>query len=55
MSNLTGQAKTWALRLKLHNPNVFESSEILKSRLKETFEPPRAEFSTLCTLEAQAR
>uniref|UniRef100_A0AAV1U3H9 Retrotransposon gag domain-containing protein n=1 Tax=Peronospora matthiolae TaxID=2874970 RepID=A0AAV1U3H9_9STRA len=30
--------------LKLHDPSVFESLKILKSRLKETFEPPRAEF-----------
>uniref|UniRef100_A0AAV1UJH6 Retrotransposon gag domain-containing protein n=1 Tax=Peronospora matthiolae TaxID=2874970 RepID=A0AAV1UJH6_9STRA len=44
LSNFTGRANTWALELKLHDPNVFESSEILKSRLKETFEPPRAEF-----------
>uniref|UniRef100_A0AAV1TUM1 Retrotransposon gag domain-containing protein n=1 Tax=Peronospora matthiolae TaxID=2874970 RepID=A0AAV1TUM1_9STRA len=44
MSNLTGRAKTWALGLKLHDPNVFESFEILKSRLKETFKPPRSEF-----------
>uniref|UniRef100_A0AAV1VPG7 Retrotransposon gag domain-containing protein n=1 Tax=Peronospora matthiolae TaxID=2874970 RepID=A0AAV1VPG7_9STRA len=44
LSNLTGQAKTWALGLKLHDPNVFDSLEIMKSRLKETFEPPRAEF-----------
>uniref|UniRef100_A0AAV1TXD9 Retrotransposon gag domain-containing protein n=1 Tax=Peronospora matthiolae TaxID=2874970 RepID=A0AAV1TXD9_9STRA len=43
LSNLTGQAKTWPLGLKLHDPNVFESLGILKSRLKETFEPPRAE------------
>uniref|UniRef100_A0AAV1TJ08 Retrotransposon gag domain-containing protein n=1 Tax=Peronospora matthiolae TaxID=2874970 RepID=A0AAV1TJ08_9STRA len=44
LSNLTGRGKTWALGLKLHNPNVFESLEFLRSRLKETFEPPRAEF-----------
>uniref|UniRef100_A0AAV1UKB4 Retrotransposon gag domain-containing protein n=1 Tax=Peronospora matthiolae TaxID=2874970 RepID=A0AAV1UKB4_9STRA len=44
LSNLTGRAKTWALGLKLHDPNVCESLEILKPRLKETFEPPRAEF-----------
>uniref|UniRef100_A0AAV1UK50 Retrotransposon gag domain-containing protein n=1 Tax=Peronospora matthiolae TaxID=2874970 RepID=A0AAV1UK50_9STRA len=44
LSNLTGRAKTWALGLKLHDPNVFGSLGILKSRLKETFEPPRAEF-----------
>uniref|UniRef100_A0AAV1USU6 CCHC-type domain-containing protein n=1 Tax=Peronospora matthiolae TaxID=2874970 RepID=A0AAV1USU6_9STRA len=44
LSNLTGRAKTWALGLKLHDPNVFELLEILNSRLKETFESPRAEF-----------
>uniref|UniRef100_A0AAV1T0Q9 Retrotransposon gag domain-containing protein n=1 Tax=Peronospora matthiolae TaxID=2874970 RepID=A0AAV1T0Q9_9STRA len=44
LSNLTGRAKTWALGLKLHDLNVFELLEILKPRLKETFEPPRAEF-----------
>uniref|UniRef100_A0AAV1TQC2 Retrotransposon gag domain-containing protein n=1 Tax=Peronospora matthiolae TaxID=2874970 RepID=A0AAV1TQC2_9STRA len=43
LSNLTGRAKTWALGLKLHDLNVFESLGILKSRLKGTFEPPRAE------------
>uniref|UniRef100_A0AAV1UNV9 Retrotransposon gag domain-containing protein n=2 Tax=Peronospora matthiolae TaxID=2874970 RepID=A0AAV1UNV9_9STRA len=43
LSNLTGRGKTWALALKLHDQNLFESLEILKSRLKETFEPPRAE------------
>uniref|UniRef100_A0AAV1V2W1 Retrotransposon gag domain-containing protein n=1 Tax=Peronospora matthiolae TaxID=2874970 RepID=A0AAV1V2W1_9STRA len=44
LSNLTGRAKTWALGLKLHDPNVFESLETFQDRLKETFEPPRAEF-----------
>uniref|UniRef100_A0AAV1U0S2 Retrotransposon gag domain-containing protein n=1 Tax=Peronospora matthiolae TaxID=2874970 RepID=A0AAV1U0S2_9STRA len=44
LSNLTGRAKTWALGLKLHDSNVFKSSKILKSRLKETGEPPKAEF-----------
>uniref|UniRef100_A0AAV1UPJ1 Retrotransposon gag domain-containing protein n=1 Tax=Peronospora matthiolae TaxID=2874970 RepID=A0AAV1UPJ1_9STRA len=39
-----GRVKNWTLELKLHDPNVFESLEILKSRPKETFEPPRAEF-----------
>uniref|UniRef100_A0AAV1TH61 Retrotransposon gag domain-containing protein n=1 Tax=Peronospora matthiolae TaxID=2874970 RepID=A0AAV1TH61_9STRA len=43
LSNLTGRAKAWSLGLKLHDQNVFESLEILKSRLKETFESPRAE------------
>uniref|UniRef100_A0AAV1U447 Retrotransposon gag domain-containing protein n=1 Tax=Peronospora matthiolae TaxID=2874970 RepID=A0AAV1U447_9STRA len=44
LSNLTGRAKTWALGLNLHDPNVFESLEILKPRLRETFEPPRTGF-----------
>uniref|UniRef100_A0AAV1U5K3 Retrotransposon gag domain-containing protein n=1 Tax=Peronospora matthiolae TaxID=2874970 RepID=A0AAV1U5K3_9STRA len=44
LSNLTERAKNWALGLKLHDPNLFESLEILTSRLKETFEPARAEF-----------
>uniref|UniRef100_A0AAV1U422 CCHC-type domain-containing protein n=1 Tax=Peronospora matthiolae TaxID=2874970 RepID=A0AAV1U422_9STRA len=43
LSNLTGRAKTWALGVKLHEPNVFESLDVFKSRLKETFEPPRVE------------
>ena len=42
LSNMTGRAKVWALRLKLHDPHVFGSLDTLKSRLKETFEPPRA-------------
>uniref|UniRef100_A0AAV1UB43 Retrotransposon gag domain-containing protein n=1 Tax=Peronospora matthiolae TaxID=2874970 RepID=A0AAV1UB43_9STRA len=50
LSNLTGRAKTWVLGLKLHDPNVFESLKILKSRLEESFEPPRAEFRTRSAL-----
>uniref|UniRef100_A0AAV1UR48 Retrotransposon gag domain-containing protein n=1 Tax=Peronospora matthiolae TaxID=2874970 RepID=A0AAV1UR48_9STRA len=50
LSNLTGRAKIWALGLKLYDPNVFESLEILKSRLKETFDPLRAEFRALSAL-----
>uniref|UniRef100_A0AAV1UR98 Retrotransposon gag domain-containing protein n=1 Tax=Peronospora matthiolae TaxID=2874970 RepID=A0AAV1UR98_9STRA len=42
--NLTKRAKPWASGLNLHDQNVFESLEILKSLLKETFEPPRSEF-----------
>uniref|UniRef100_A0AAV1UME9 Retrotransposon gag domain-containing protein n=1 Tax=Peronospora matthiolae TaxID=2874970 RepID=A0AAV1UME9_9STRA len=37
-------SKDLGLGLKLHDPNLFESLEILKSRLEETFKPPRAEF-----------
>uniref|UniRef100_A0AAV1TLG7 CCHC-type domain-containing protein n=1 Tax=Peronospora matthiolae TaxID=2874970 RepID=A0AAV1TLG7_9STRA len=44
MSNLAGRAKTWALGLKLHDPYAFGSLEVFKSRLRQTFEPPRAEF-----------
>ena len=43
-SNLAGRAKTWALSLKLRDPYVFGSLETFKARLKQTFEPPRAEF-----------
>uniref|UniRef100_A0AAV1UVI6 Retrotransposon gag domain-containing protein n=1 Tax=Peronospora matthiolae TaxID=2874970 RepID=A0AAV1UVI6_9STRA len=43
-SNLAGRAKTWALGLKLHDPNAFGSLEVFKSRLRQTFEPRRAEF-----------
>ena len=43
-SNLAGRAKTWALGLKLHDPYVFGSLNVFKSRLRQTFEPPRAEF-----------
>uniref|UniRef100_A0AAV1VH64 Retrotransposon gag domain-containing protein n=1 Tax=Peronospora matthiolae TaxID=2874970 RepID=A0AAV1VH64_9STRA len=39
----TGRAKNWASGLKLHDPNVFVSLEILKSRLEATLEPLRAE------------
>ena len=44
MPNLVGRAKAWDLGLKLHNPYVFGSYEFFKARLKQTFEPPRAEF-----------
>uniref|UniRef100_A0AAV1UIL9 CCHC-type domain-containing protein n=1 Tax=Peronospora matthiolae TaxID=2874970 RepID=A0AAV1UIL9_9STRA len=43
-SNLAVRAKTWALGLKLHDPYAFGSLEVFKSRLRQTFEPPRAEF-----------
>uniref|UniRef100_A0AAV1T342 Retrotransposon gag domain-containing protein n=2 Tax=Peronospora matthiolae TaxID=2874970 RepID=A0AAV1T342_9STRA len=35
LSNLTGRAKTWALGLKLHDPNVFESLETFQDRLRD--------------------
>uniref|UniRef100_A0AAV1V000 CCHC-type domain-containing protein n=1 Tax=Peronospora matthiolae TaxID=2874970 RepID=A0AAV1V000_9STRA len=43
-SNLAGRAKTWALGLKFHDPYAFGSLAVFKSRLRQTFEPPRAEF-----------
>ena len=44
MSHLEGSARAWSLRLKLHDSNVFESLDDFKSRLRDSFEPPRAEF-----------
>ena len=46
-SNLSGRARTWALDLQLHDPNVFESLAVFKTLLSQTFERPRAEFRTL--------
>ena len=43
-SNFAGRTKTWALGLKSHDPYVFGSLEVFKSLLRQTFEPPRAEF-----------
>ena len=43
-SNLAGRSKTWALGLQLYDPYVFESLEVFKSLLRQTFEPPQAEF-----------
>ena len=43
-AHMAGRAKTWALGLEMSDPNVFRSLEAFKSRLKQTFEPPRAEF-----------
>ena len=58
LSNLTGRAKVWALGLKLQDPHTFGSLNILKSRLRETFETPRAEFrprSALLRLKQRKR
>ena len=49
-SYLAGDARNWALNLKLHDPNVFGSLNIFKTLLSETFEPPRADFRTLSEL-----
>ena len=43
-SHLAGRAKTWALGLEMSDPYAFKSLEFFKTRLKRTFEPPRAEF-----------
>uniref|UniRef100_A0AAV1U1C7 CCHC-type domain-containing protein n=1 Tax=Peronospora matthiolae TaxID=2874970 RepID=A0AAV1U1C7_9STRA len=43
-SNLAGRTKTWVLGLKLHDPYAFGLLGVFKSRLRQTFEPPRAEF-----------
>uniref|UniRef100_A0AAV1U3J9 Retrotransposon gag domain-containing protein n=1 Tax=Peronospora matthiolae TaxID=2874970 RepID=A0AAV1U3J9_9STRA len=41
--DISRTSKVLCLGLKFHDPDMFELLEILKSRLKETFEPPRAE------------
>ena len=38
------RAKTWVLKRKLHDSYSFKSRTGFKSRLKETFEPPRAKL-----------
>ena len=43
-SHLAGRATTCALGIEMIDPNDFESLESFKTRLKRTFEPPRAEF-----------
>ena len=43
-ANLAGRANTWALRLEMSDPYAFGSLEAFKTRLKQTFDPPRAEF-----------
>ena len=43
-ANLAGRAKTWALGVEMSDPYVFGSLEAFKTLLKQTFEPPRAEF-----------
>ena len=49
-SNLSGRARTWALNLQLHDPNVFGSLAVFKTLLSQTFEPPRAEFRAFSEL-----
>ena len=44
MSNLAGRAKDWALGQKLHDSYVFESCEVFKTWLRQSFEPSHAEF-----------
>ena len=47
---LAGGGRNWAPNPKLHNPNVYESLDVFKTLLSETFEPPRAEFTILSEL-----
>ena len=49
-SNFSGLARTWALNLQLHDPNVFGLLAVINTLLGQTFEPPRAEFGTLSEL-----
>ena len=49
-SYLAGNARNWALNLKLHDLNVFGSSDIFKPLISKTFEPPRGELKTLSEL-----
>ena len=48
-SNLSGRARTWALNLQLHDPNVFGSLAVFKTA-QQKFEPPRPEFGTVSEL-----
>ena len=43
-THLGGRAKSWSLGLESSNPHVFGSLDEFNSRLRQTFEPPRAEF-----------
>ena len=43
-THLAGRARSWSLGLESSNPNVFGSLDDFESRLRQTFEPPRAEF-----------
>ena len=36
-SNLSGRARTWALNLRLHDPNAFELLAVFKNLLSQTF------------------
>ena len=44
-TELVGRAKTWVLGLEMSDPYDFGSLEVFQTRLKQTFEPPRAEFT----------
>ena len=47
---MEGDARNWALNLKLHDPHVFGSLNIFKNLLSESFEPPMTDFRTLLDL-----
>ena len=43
-THLTGRVKTWDFGLEMSDAYSFESLEAFKTRPKQRFEPPRAEF-----------
>ena len=45
-THLAGLAKSWVLGLEMSDPYAFRSLEDFKTRIKRTFKPPQAEFST---------
>ena len=49
-SLLEGDDRNSALNIKLQDPSVFESLDVLKTLISETFETPRKEFITLFEL-----
>lgn len=44
MSNLGGRAKTWAYGRRLADARCFSTYSVLKSELRDAFEPPKSEF-----------
>lgn len=44
MSNLAGNAKTWAYGRRMADPNCFLTYEDFKKDLRDAFEPPKTEF-----------
>ncbi len=44
MSNLAGQAKTWAFGKRLSDHTCFNTYTIFRNELRQAFEPPKSEF-----------